>query len=140
MVQDPGLIPTALEELIRYYSTVTVGRRVTQDIEFHGCPFTEGQIVFMPMTAASRDPAEFAEADGVRIDRAANRHMAFGAGPHRCLGSHLARRELRIGIEIWHRYIPGYEIVPGFDPFQIVEHSGGGVLGLSSLPLRWPAP
>jgi cytochrome P450 len=137
IAQEPDLIPAAIEELIRYYATVTPGRRVMQDTDFHGCPMKEGQIVFMPLLAGTRDGEEFPNADKVDFDREANHHMAFGAGPHRCVGSHLARRELRIAFEEWHKLVPDYHLAPGFDPADIVEHSGGGVFGLDRLQLVW---
>jgi cytochrome P450 len=90
----------------------------------------------MPLTCATRDDRQFDDADVVRIDRAANRHAAFGLGPHRCLGSHLARAELVIALEEWHRRIPDYRL-DGIEPEEIVEHSGGGVLGVERLPLSW---
>jgi cytochrome P450 len=137
LVDEPAVIPGAIEELLRYYAIVTVGRRVMEDTDFHGCPFKTGEIIFMPLTASTRDEREFPGADRVDFDRSPNHHIAFGAGPHRCLGSHLARRELRIALEEWHRSIPNYRLAPGFEPPTIREHSGGGVLGLDRLPLVW---
>jgi cytochrome P450 len=132
LVADPSLFPTAIEEFLRYYSFVTPGRKVVQDTEFHGCPIHRGQMTFMPLVCANRDPAEFEDADEVRIDRGSNRHIAFGAGPHRCLGSHLARQELRIGLTGWHARIPDYRLVEGT---TVMEH--GGQIGLDNLPLQW---
>jgi cytochrome P450 len=137
VANDPAIIPSAIEELIRYYATVTPGRRVMEDTSFHGCPMKKDQIVFMPLVAGTRDSKEFADADKVDFDRVANHHMAFGAGPHRCVGSHLARRELRIAFEEWHKLVPDYRLAPGFDASQITEHSGGGVFGIDRLHLVW---
>jgi cytochrome P450 len=137
LVDEPAIIPVAIEELIRYYATVTPGRKVMEDTDFHGCPMKAGQIVFMPLCGGTRDASEFPAADRVDFDRVNNHHMAFGAGPHRCVGSHLARRELRIAFEEWHLKIPEYRLAPGFDASQIAEHSGGGVFGIDSLQLVW---
>ena len=129
---EPALIPTAIEEFLRYYSFVTPGRKVTEDIEVAGCPIKAGQMVYMPLVSANRDPREFDDADKVIIDRDVNRHIAFGAGPHRCLGSHLARQELRVAFEMWHERIPEYRLEPGS---TVVEH--GGQIGLDHLRLVW---
>ena len=132
LVADPSLFPVAMEEFLRYYSFVTPGRKVVQAVDFHGCPVHPGQMTYLPLVSANRDPAEFDDADQVRIDRADNRHIAFGAGPHRCLGSHLARQELRIGLTEWHARIPHYRLADGA---TVREH--GGQIGLDNLPLRW---
>lgn len=108
--EDPQVIPHAVEELLRYYSIVTMSRKVTRDTEEYGCPMHRGDRAILPLATANRDPAAFADAGRFRIDRFPNRHIAFGAGPHRCLGSHLARLELRIALEEWHRRIPDYRL------------------------------
>jgi cytochrome P450 len=82
--------------------------------------------------SANRDPREFADADQVIIDREVNRHIAFGAGPHRCVGSHLARQELRVAFEMWHERVPEYRMQDGA---VVSEH--GGQIGLDHLPLVW---
>jgi cytochrome P450 len=133
IVEDPSLIPGAIEEFLRYYAFVTPGRKVLKDTEVAGCPIKAGQMVYMPIAAANRDPREFEDADKVIIDRQANRHIAFGAGPHRCLGSHLARQELRVALEMWHQRIPEYHMLEGS---EVSEH--GGQIGLDHLQLVWP--
>jgi cytochrome P450 len=133
LLAEPESWPSAIEEFLRYYAFVTPGRKVTRDIDFNGCPMRAGQMVFLPLSAATRDPAEFPDGDQVILDRKANRHIAFGAGPHRCLGSHLARAELLIGLTEWHRRIPHYRLV---EDVPILEH--GGQIGLDNLPLAWP--
>lgn len=132
IVEDPSLIPTANEELLRYYAFVPPGRKVAQDTEVAGCPMKAGDMVLLPLVAANRDPKEFDRADEVIIDRRNNRHIAFGAGPHRCLGSHLARLELQVAMEGWHERVPDYEIDTSVPLF---EHSAG-LIGLNNLPLR----
>ncbi|SEG88499.1 Cytochrome P450 [Thermomonospora echinospora] len=132
VVEDPALFAPAIEEFLRYYAFVTPGRKVVKDTEIAGCPVKAGQMVWLPLVSANRDPREFPDADKVIIDRKDNRHLAFGAGPHRCLGSHLARRELTIGLTEWHRRIPDYHLDPDV---EIREH--GGQIGLDNLPLVW---
>jgi cytochrome P450 len=108
--QDPSVIPSAVEELLRYYPIVTMSRKVTRDSDDYGCPMHKGDRVILPLATANRDPSAFPDARRFQIDRFPNRHIAFGAGPHRCLGSHLARLELRIALEEWHRRIPDYRL------------------------------
>ncbi len=132
IVDDPALIPTSIEEFLRYYSFVTPGRKVMSDIEVAGCPIAAGRMVYLPLVSANRDPREFDNADKVIIDREVNRHIAFGAGPHRCLGVHLARQELRVAFEMWHERIPNYRLAPGQ---ELREH--GGQIGMSTLRLEW---
>ena len=91
-------------------------------------------MVSMPLNAANRDPREFPDADKVVIDRQGNRHAAFGMGPHRCLGSNLARAELRIAMEMWHEQIPDYRVERDF---EVLEH--GGQTGISALKIEWEA-
>jgi len=132
LVADPGLIPTATEEFLRAFAFVIPSRKLTTDVDFHGCPMKAGDMVLLPLCSATRDPRAFPEPAEVIIDRSPNPHIAFGAGPHRCLGSSLARQELHIAFEEWHRRIPNYRIADGA---EILEH--GGQLGLDLLPLVW---
>jgi len=131
--EHPETIPDAVEEFLRYYAIVTTARFVTRDVEFAGCPMHAGDRVVLPTAASGRDPKQLADADKFIIDRPENRHLSFGAGPHRCLGSHLARVELAVAIEEWHQRIPDYHIEPRSKITQHVE----GVAGLDSLPLMW---
>jgi cytochrome P450 len=130
---EPQIIPDAVEELLRAYALVLPARKLTADSERHGCPMKAGDMVMLPLMMANRDPRVFPEPDVVDFDRTPNRHIAFGAGPHRCLGSHLARLELRVALEEWHRRIPDYRIPDGARP---MEHASL-VLGLDTLPLTW---
>jgi cytochrome P450 len=136
LVKDPTVVPGAVEELLRFYSVVTTVREVTQDGEFLGCPMHEGDRVIFPTASANRDPNEFENAETFDMDRSPNRHMAFGAGPHRCLGSHLARMELRVALEEWHARIPVYSTP---DPGALRNHVLS-VSGLVSLPLVFDRP
>lgn len=132
IVAEPDLIPSAVEEFLRAYAIVVPGRKVTQDTVLQGCPMKAGDMLSFPLSAATRDEAAFRDADKVDIYRTGNNHIAFGAGPHRCLGSHLARRELHIALEEWHKRIPDYRLAPDA---ELVET--GAQLGLTSLPLEW---
>jgi cytochrome P450 len=133
LVEDPSLMPTAIEELLRFHAFVPPARKLKQDVEYEGCPMEAGQMVLMPLWSANRDPRAFEDAGTVRLDRSPNRHTAFGAGPHRCAGAHLARRELLVAMEEWHKRIPEYHLDPA-EP--IVEH--GWQCGPDNLPLVWP--
>jgi len=130
-----GEIPpeTAVEELLRRHSFVNLPRRVRHDGEFAGVQLRAGDSVIMSLPMASRDPEEFPDPLDVHFDRPANRHYAFGAGPHRCVGSHLARVEMRVALDEWHKRIPDYRLDGPPTAY------GGGVMGVSSLPLRWDA-
>lgn len=123
------------EELLRTHSIVNTGRVVTKDVEFAGCPMRTGDRVILSTAAANRDPNEFHTAGEIQIGRRPNRHIAFGAGPHRCLGSHLARVELETVLEEWHKRIPDYRIPDGV----VLEDRPNSVSGLASLPLEWEA-
>jgi cytochrome P450 len=130
--EDPSLLVPAIEEFLRYYSFVTPGRKVLQDTELAGVQIKAGEMVFLPLVAANRDENEFPNASEVIIDRKDNRHLAFGAGPHRCLGAHLARLELTIALQEWQKRVPDYRVDQSI---PIREH--GGQIGLSNLPLEW---
>jgi cytochrome P450 len=129
---DPALMDTAVEEFLRAYAPVTMARLVAQDFDFHGCPMKEGDWVLLPFPAANRDPEAFPSADQVLVDRAENRHAAFGLGIHRCLGSNLARMELRVALEEWMKRYPDFELS---DP-DAVTWSMGQVRGPRTLPIR----
>jgi cytochrome P450 len=131
---DPTLSASTVEELLRYYSIVSITRHTTADVEMKGCPIKKGDRVIVPLAPADRDPKAFPDAMDFQLDRAPNRHIAFGAGPHRCVGSHLARLELRVALEEWHRLIPDYAIAPEAD---LGLRVGMFVTSLQSVPLEW---
>jgi cytochrome P450 len=132
LAQEPELMPTAIEEFLRAYAPVTMARLVAKDFEFRGRQFKEGDWLLLPFPAANRDPDAFPAADDVQIDRAENRHAAFGLGIHRCLGSNLARMELRVALEEWMARYPDFELT---DP-SAVTWSAGQVRGPRTLPVR----
>jgi cytochrome P450 len=131
LVTEPELIPTAIEELLRAYSPVTMARIVVEDVEFAGCPMKAGDRVLLSFPAANRDPDAFPDADTVIIDREQNRHAAFGLGIHRCAGSNLARMELRVAIEEWLAAIPEFRLQDGVG----VTWAGGQVRGPRTIPV-----
>jgi cytochrome P450 len=114
LIEDPDAIPTIVEELLRWETPVMGGARVaTDDTEVEGFEISKGEQVMVLYGAANVDESEFAHAGQVDWDREKNRHLAFGGGIHRCLGSHLARLELRVALTEWHRRIPEYSVAPG---------------------------
>lgn len=114
IVADPGLIPAAIEELLRWESPVSgVARIAAEDTEIAGCPVHQGENLFVLVGAANTDPDGIERAAEVDFHRESNRHFAFGSGIHRCLGSHLARLELRVALREWHRRIPDYHVPTG---------------------------
>jgi cytochrome P450 len=134
LATEPELMPTAVEELLRAYAPVTMAREVTEDIEYHGCPMKAGDKVLMNFPAANRDPAAFEQPDVVQLDRAHNRHVAFGSGIHRCAGSNLARMELQVALEEWMARIPEFALAEGRE----ITWAGGQVRGPRILPVVFP--
>lgn len=133
LVADPSVIPNAVEELLRWETPVTQTPRIaTADAEVAGCPIAAGTFVSVQLGAANVDTAELPDAMEVRFDREVNRHLAFGGGVHRCLGSHLARRELRVALREWHRRIPEYSLEPGLE-----LRYPAGLRTVSNLRLVW---
>jgi cytochrome P450 len=131
LVAEPELMPTAVEELLRAYSPVTMAREVMKETTISGCPVKPGNMVLLSFPAANRDPAVFPDADTVVIDRKENRHAAFGLGIHRCVGSNLARMEMTVAIEEWLKRIPDFRL----DPADKVTWSEGTVRGPRQLPM-----
>jgi cytochrome P450 len=135
IIENPDKINTAVEELLRAYSPVTMARYVAEDYQYDGCKMSEGDRVLMNFPAANRDPQKFVDPDKVMLDRAVNPHIAFGVGIHRCAGSNLARMEMRVSIEEWLKRIPDFRLE---DP-EIVTWAGGQVRGPRSMPVVWPS-
>jgi cytochrome P450 len=135
LIAEPELITSAVEELLRAYSPVTMARVITQNTEYGGCPMKAGERVLMNFPAANRDPKKFPDPDSVILDRPANPHIAFGVGIHRCAGSNLARMEMRVAIEELLARIPDFRLE---DP-SAVTWAGGQVRGPRLLPIVFPA-
>ncbi|UGQ11192.1 cytochrome P450 [Yinghuangia sp. ASG 101] len=135
IVADPALVPGTVEELLRYESPVPAGMRFsTADIDLgDGLVIKEGDAIHAVWAAANVDPTAFEDPLRVDIHRARHTHIAFASGMHRCLGSHLARLELRLAIEEFHRLIPEYEVPPGAQ----LKYGNVAVRAVQHLPLRW---
>jgi cytochrome P450 len=132
LVNDPDIMPVAVEEFLRFYAPVTMARLVKEDMEYLGCPTKEYDWILLGFPAANRDPVAFKDADQFIIDRAENRHVAFGLGIHRCIGSNLARLELRVAIEEFIKRYPRFELA---EP-AAVTWAPGQIRGPRQLPLR----
>jgi cytochrome P450 len=135
LIAEPQLMPTAVEELLRAYSPVTMAREVMKETVISGCPVKPGNMVLLSFPAANRDPAVFPDADKVVIDRKEKRHAAFGLGIHRCVGSNLARMEMTVALEEWLKRIPDFRL----DPAGQVTWSEGTVRGPRQLPMLFGA-
>jgi cytochrome P450 len=134
ILDDPSLVPAAVEELLRHQTPVMmVPRKLVQDVEIGGVQCKAGDSATLLIGAGNVDAAEFDGAHEVRFDRERNRHVAFGGGPHRCLGSHLARLELRVALEQFHARIPDYAIAEAAE-----INFSPGIRQADNLPLTFP--
>ena len=135
LIADPRLIPSAVEESLRFYTIIFGdGRKVTRDVEFHGARLKKGDMVYGLVSGANRDPRAYERAGEFILDRKHNHHFGFAGGPHRCLGAHLARREMQIGVEEWLRLIPDFRVATDE---ELAERGGGSMMTLTKLPLAW---
>jgi cytochrome P450 len=133
LVRNPAQIPGAVEELLRWETPVMAVPRVAKsDITMRDVQIKKGELVTLLLGASNTDGEMFADAETVDFARERNRHIAFGAGPHRCLGSHLARLELQVALEEWHRRVPEYSIKSGEAPVYAI-----GIREVTYLPLVW---
>jgi len=133
IVEEPSVVPAAVEEFLRLYTvTARDTRRAARDVEFHGVQMRAGDRISVMIGLANRDSSQFEDPLVADFDRKNNRHIAFAVGPHRCLGSHLARHELEVALEEWHAAIPDYRVVPG----EQILYSGGNFT-IEYLPLEW---
>jgi len=131
LIEKPALMESAVEELLRAYSPVTMARLVASDHEMAGTTFKAGQMVMLPFAAANRDPEVFENPDMVILDRSKNRHVAFGFGRHRCIGAGLARMEIRVALEEWLKRFASFRR----DYARPVVWSKGPVRGPRTVPL-----
>lgn len=131
---DPSLWPKFIEESVRLYSLIIEdGRQARVDLDHHGLPIKKGDMLWLGLAAANRDPRKFENPDEFDMDRSdLSHHLGFGAGQHRCIGMHLARSELVIALEEWHAQIPDYRVADGVE-----LRERGGQLKLMALPLEW---
>ncbi len=132
---EPELLPTAVEELLRFYSPVTMAREVLEPVSVRGVEMQPGDKVLLNFPGANRDPEAFERADEVVLDRKRNRHIAFGIGIHRCAGSNLARMELQLALRTWFDRLADFTLE---DP-AAVTWAGGQVRGPRSVPVRFEA-
>ena len=132
LASEPELMDTAIEEFLRAYAPVTMARLVAKDFDFYGCPMKEGDWLLLPFPAANRDPAVFPDADSVELDRAVNRHAAFGLGIHRCIGSNLARMQIEVAIPTLLSQLEHLRL-----GHVVLERETGQGHGWTSLPLTY---
>ena len=133
LAEEPDTTDNLIEELLRWESPVqAVMRTPVRDTEIGGCPVKVGSVFQVMIGAANVDPA-LPGADTVDVRRGDKRHLAFGGGPHRCLGSHLARMELRTVVREWHKRIPDYRLKTDYTP----EWNSHPIRGVNHLMLEW---
>ena len=133
LIEEPELLARAVEEFIRFAGSIHgIPRTVTKEVEMSGCTFARGASVIVNYAAANRDEQEFPDAHRCILDRRENRHLGFGAGVHRCLGSNLARLEFQVGLERVLSRMPDFTIAPG----QEAKFHGNSVTrGFRSVPV-----
>ena len=136
LAAEPELLPIAVEEFLRFYAPVTMARVAEHDVEFdEDAHIQRGDKILMNFPAACHDPEHFEDPDTFIIDRARNRHVAFGSGIHRCAGSNLARLEMTTALRVWMERIPEFSLRDG----EPMEWAGGQVRGPRVMPLEFPA-
>jgi cytochrome P450 len=135
LIDEPELVPSFVEEALRYYPIIFGNaRKVLHDTEFHGVSLKKGDMVYGLVGGANRDPRHYERAGEFVIDRKKNNHFGFASGPHRCLGMHLARRELQVAVEEWLKVIPDFRVATDE---TLIERGGASMLTLLELPLAW---
>ena len=134
LIDEPEILPIAIEEFLRYYAPVTMARIAETDVEYNGVHIKTGDKVLMNFPAACHDPEQFENPDEFIIDRAKNRHIAFGSGVHRCAGSNLARLEMTIAVRVWMERIPEFHV----SDREPMKWAGGQVRGPRFLPVTFP--
>jgi cytochrome P450 len=134
LIDNPSEWTTAVDEFVRLYPLVIQdGRQASRDIDFHGCPIRADDMLWLGLGSANQDPRKFEQPEKFDPERKNLRdHLGFGSGPHRCLGMHLAKAEIVIAMQEWHRRIPNYRVAPGA---RLTER--GGQLRIQHLPLEW---
>ncbi len=135
LLDEPELLPIAIEEFLRFYAPVTMARIAETDVEYGDVHIKSGDKVLMNFPAACHDPEQFENPDEFIIDRAKNRHIAFGSGIHRCAGSNLARLEMTTAVRVWLERIPEFTLRDG----EEMKWAGGQVRGPRLMPMQFPA-
>jgi cytochrome P450 len=135
LLDEPELLPIAIEEFLRFYAPVTMARIAETDVEYGDVHIKSGDKVLMNFPAACHDPDQFENPDEFIIDRAKNRHIAFGSGIHRCAGSNLARLEMTTAVRVWLERIPEFTLRKG----EAMKWAGGQVRGPRLMPMQFPA-
>ena len=135
LASEEALFPTAIEEILRYYAPVSVGRVAMDDVTLHENTIKRGERMMINFPAANRDPEAFEQADEFMLDRERNRHLAFGVGIHRCVGSNLARMEMDVALRAWFARIPEFELT---DP-DAVTWAAGQIRGARNVPVKFKA-
>ena len=136
LAAEPEILPIAVEEFLRFYAPVTMARVAEHDVELNeDVHIQRGDKILMNFPAACHDPEHFEDPDTFIIDRARNRHVAFGSGIHRCAGSNLARLEMTTALRVWMERIPEFRLRDG----EQMEWAGGQVRGPRVMPFEFPA-
>lgn len=130
---DSELIPTAVEEFLRYISPIQIfGRNASEEMELHGKSIQKGEVIALSYASANRDPEEFPNAEHCLLDRSPNHHLAFGTGVHKCLGSPVATLEMEVTLQEFVNRVPAYKVAPGA---TVAWKTRGDRRGLASLPV-----
>lgn len=135
LIDDPSLVPACVEEMLRWHSWVNPARTIREDCEFQGIKMKKGEKIGTLVVLADRDPNEYANPEEINLHRERSIHWAFGGGPHRCVGSHLARRELGIALSSWIDRIPDFRLAD--DAAGQLRYATLGMFSLPRLPLAW---
>jgi cytochrome P450 len=133
LLDDPKIIPQALEELFRRHGISNVGRTVIRDMDYKGVYFRAGDFVLAPTAAAGLDERHYPDAMRVDFQRVDKKHLVFGKGPHLCIGSYLARTEIRVFLNEWLKRIPHFRIKSE----EEVRAQPGKANRITNLPLAW---
>jgi cytochrome P450 len=133
VIDDRERLSVAVDELLRMHAVPNIYRRVKKDMVYRGVTMKENDRVVLPVSVANRDASVFPDAESIDLSREINNHLTFGAGPHRCVGSHLAKAEVTIALQEWLRRIPDFEVAADAE----LRGHMGPTLGFSRLPLVW---
>src|SRR6202022_1869044 len=135
LINNPALVASAINELLRRFPLVTVGREVTHDLDFEGAALKRGEMIMVPTILHGLDERENENPLTVHFDRSKIRHSTFGQGSHTCPGAHLAKAEARIMVEEWLARIPQFSISPD----STLSYRGGIVASVNPFSLSWDA-